>query len=208
MKTRNTTVKLLALIALAIAMPQTSYPQGVRSKDVNVVNTPDVNVVNTPTVNLAARSVVGINPSSNTVQVASSSQEPVLTTQVLLVKDVFQKELEITLVPGDAQGSTSFTVPAGKLLVIDDVSGFAVMGADSIQQFPYALFKTTANNNLAGHFLVAQPFGAGFQIVTFGKSTIYADPGSTVELIFARSSFNTVGTAKLNMTFSGHYLSQ
>ena len=208
MKTRNTTTKLIALIAVAIATPQTSYTQGTRAKDVTVVNTPNVNVVNTPTVNFAARANVGINPSSNTVHVASSSREPVLTTQVLLVQDVFQKELEIPLVPGAVQGSSSFTVPAGKLLVIEDLSGFATMG--DFHQSPQALFRTTANNNFAQHFLIAQPFGAGFQIFVFGKPTIYADPGSTVDLIFVRSSvvLSTVGTAKLNVTISGHYITQ
>jgi hypothetical protein len=97
MKTRNMTMKLIALIALAIAVPQTSYTQGTRPKDVNVVNTPNVNVVNTPTVDLVANSIVGINPSSNIVQVASSSREPVLTTQTLSVEFLFQKQLEIDL---------------------------------------------------------------------------------------------------------------
>ena len=200
-------MKLIALIALAIAVPQTSYTQHTRSQDVNVVNTPNVNVVNTPTVDLGASSIVGINPSSNTVQVASSSREPVLTTQTLTAVNIFQKPIEITLAEGQAQGSASFTVPAGKLLVMEDVSGFAVMGANSIQQFPGVTLITTANNNPAGHILFAQAFGAGFQIFMFGN-TIYADPGSTVELIFGRDSFNTVGTAKLNVTVSGHYISQ
>jgi hypothetical protein len=129
MKTRNTTMKLIAVIAVAIATPQTSYPQGTRSKDVNVVNTPNVSVVNTPTVNLSARSLVGINPSSNTVQVASSSKEPVLTMQTLSAQFLFQKQLEIDLAEGQFEGTTSFTVPAGLLLVIDNVGGVASVGS-------------------------------------------------------------------------------
>lgn len=145
------------------------------------------------------------------VQVASSSREPVYIKFSLLVTDVFQKEVEIALVPGDAQGSASFSVPAGKLLVIEGVSGFAVMGNPN--QKPQVGFKTTANNNLAQHLLFCNPFGSvGYQIGTWGNITVYADPGSTVEILFQRSGFNggqgTAGTANLNVTFSGHTVDQ
>ena len=205
MKTRTTTMKLIAVVAVAIATPQTSYTQGTRSKDVNVVNTSNVNVVNTPTVNLAARSVVGINPSSNTVQVASSSREPVLTTQTLQAVNIFQKPMEIDLVEGQVLGYASFTVPAGKLLVIEQVSGLAFMGL--VNQFPTVSFRTTANNTLAEHVL-ASPFPNGplqYPVFTFGN-TAYADPGSTVELIYMRDGEG--GTSELKVTFSGHYINQ
>src|SRR5438552_4947203 len=138
MKTRNRTMKLIAVIAFAVATPQTGYTQ--RAQDVNVVNTPNVNAQQ------RGAWSVGINPSSNTVLVASSSREPVFTTQTLQVVNVFQKPMEIDLAEGYVQGSTSFTVPAGKLLVIEQVSGLAFMGGNN--QFPVVSFKTTANNNL------------------------------------------------------------
>jgi hypothetical protein len=205
MKTRNTTMNLIALIAVVIATPQTSYTQGTRSKDVNVVNTPNVNVVNTPTVNLEADSVVGINPSSNTVHVASSSREPVLTMQTLSVEFLFQKQLEIDLAEGQFEGSTEFTVPAGLLLVIDNVGGFASVGITG--DFFEADFITTANNLVAAHFLASFPGGPlQYSVFTFGP--IYADPGSTVVVVYKRVGGNASGVAKLNVTFSGHYISQ
>ena len=201
MKTRNRTMKLIAVVAFAVATPQTGYTQ--RAQDVNVVNTPNVNAQQ------RGAWSVGINPSSNTVLVASSSREPVFTTQTLQVVNVFQKPMEIDLVEGQVLGSTSFTVPAGKLLVIEQVSGLAFMGGNN--QFPVVSFKTTANNNLAEHFL-ASPFPNGFAqypVFTFGNASIYADPGSTVELIFKRQGDNqTFGTAELKVTFSGHYINQ
>lgn len=213
-------VGLLSLIgAIALLMPHASYSQsGSKISDVNVVNTPTTNaqqrgtwnvaIAGTPTVDLAPGSSVGINPSSNTVHIASSSREPVYITQALAVIDVFQKQLEITLEIGAAQGSTSFTVPASKLLVIEDVSGLAFMGGNN--QFPEVSFKTTANNNLAEHLLYSFiPNAPGiFPVYAFGN-TIYADPGSTVELIFKRQGDNnTFGTAELKVTFSGHYINQ
>ena len=198
-------MKLIALIALAIAVPQTSYTQGTRSKDVNVVNTPNVNVVNTPTFNLSADSIVGINPSSNIVQVASSSREPVLTMQTLTAQFVFQKYLEIDLAEGQFEGTTSFTVAAGLLLVIDNVGGVASVGITG--DFFEADFITTANNLVAAHFFASFPSGPlQYSVVTPGP--IYADPGSTVELVYKRDGGNAIGVAKLKVTFSGHYITQ
>lgn len=205
MKTRTTTMKLIAVVAVAIATPQTSYTQGTRSKDVNVVNTQNVNVVNTPTVNLAARSLVGINPSSNTVQVASSAREPVLTMQTLTAQFVFQKYLEIDLAEGQFEGTTSFTVAAGLLLVIDNVGGVASVGTTG--DFFEADFITTANNLVAAHFFASFPSGP-LQYSVVASGLIYADPGSTVELVYKRDGGNAIGVAKLKVTFSGHYITQ
>jgi len=198
-------MKLIALIALAIAVPQTSYTQHTRSQDVNVVNTPNVNVVNTPTVDLGASSIVGINPSSNTVQVASSAREPVLTMQTLTAQFVFQKYLEIDLAEGQFEGTTSFTVPAGLLLVIDNVGGVASVGATG--DFFEADFITTANNLVAAHFFASFPSGP-LQYSVVAPGPIYADPGSTVELVYKRDGGNAIGVAKLKVTFSGHYITQ
>jgi len=192
-------MKLFAVVAFAIATTQTGYthPQ-------------DVNVVNTPNVNAQQRGAwsVGINPSSNTVLVASSSREPVFTTQTLHAVNVFQKSMEIDLPEGQALGYASFTVPAGKLLIIENVSGIAFMGG--FNQFPTVSFRTTANNDLAEHLLAwFFPNGlAQYPVFTFGES-FYADPGSTVELIYKREGESqTFGASELKVTFSGHYINQ
>ena len=195
---------------IALFAPHAGYGQNSssRTKDVNVVNTPNVTVANTPTVNLGARASVGINPSSNTVLVASSSRQPVLTTQTLQVVNLFQKSMEIDLPEGQALGYASFTVPGGKLLVIENVSGTAFMGG--VNQFPAVSFRTTANNALAEHLLAwFLPNGlAQYPVFTFGD-TFYADPGSTVELIYKREGENqTFGTSELKVTFSGRYINQ
>ena len=106
---------------------------------------------------------------------------------------------------GQVLGYASFTVPAGKLLVIEQVSGLAFMGL--VNQFPTVSFRTTANNDLAEHVL-ASPFPNGplqYPVFTFGN-TAYADPGSTVELIYMRDGEG--GESELKVTFSGHYINQ
>jgi hypothetical protein len=145
MKTLTMTMKLIAAVAIAIAAPQTSYTQHTRPQDVSVVNTPNVNAQQGGLWN------VGIDPSSNTVLVASSTRDPILTTQTLQVANIFQKPMEIVLAEGQVLGYASFTVPAGKLLVIEQVSGLAHMGGQN--QFPWIYVRTTANNNLAQHLL-------------------------------------------------------
>jgi hypothetical protein len=198
MKTRTMTMKLIAAAAIAVAAPQTSYTQHTRPQDVNVVNTPNVNAQQ------GGLWSVGIDPSSNTVLVASSSRNPVLTTQTLQLVNIFQKPMEIVLVEGQVLGYASFTVPT-KLLVIEEVSGLAHMGLNP--QFPTVSFRTTANNSLAEHVL-ASPFPNGplqYPVFTFGN-TAYADPGSTVELIYMRDGEGGVSTLKV--TFSGHYINQ
>jgi hypothetical protein len=199
MKTLTMTMKLIATVAIAIGAPQTSYTQHTRPQDVNVVNTPNVNVLQ------GGAWSVGIDPSSNTVLVASSARDPVLTTQTLQLVNIFQRPMEIVLAQGQVLGYASFTVPAGKLLVIEEVSGLAHMGLNP--QFPTVSFRTTANNCLAEHVCVT-PFPNGplqYPVFMFGN-TAYADPGSTVELIYMRDGEGGVST--LNVTFSGHYINQ
>ena len=130
------------------------------------------------------------------VQIASSSREPLSTKLALLVSDIFQKEVEITLGPGDKLGSTSFTVPAGKLLVIEDVSGSTTYQQGSWA--PLVVFYTTANNDTAPHPVFAYFGGGVWNLHTGAKA--YADPGSTVNVPFAR--LTDKGTANLNLTFS------
>jgi len=203
MKTRTTTMKLIAAVAIAVAAPQTSYTQHTRPQDVNVVNTPNVNSQQ------GGAWSVGINPSSNTVLIASSPRDPVLTTPTLQMSTIFQKQLQITIAEGQYDGNTSFTVPAGVVLDIGGASGVAHMGAEG--QFPGGWVLTTGNNTVAAHFLTvffSGPFGI-YSVGVLGGS-FYADPGSPVVLFFSREpiSGERSGVCTLDLTVSGHYINQ
>jgi hypothetical protein len=139
------------------------------------------------------------------IQIASSSRNAISTKASLLVTDVFQREVKITLEPNDVIGTASFNVPQSRLLVIEGWSGFAQMG--SALQYPKVFFKSTANGDLGTYPVFAQPGGGGWFLYHPGwGGKAYADPGSTVEVTFTRSG--VTGTATMTMTFTGHYIDQ
>ena len=144
------------------------------------------------------------------IQIASSSRAPVYITQALLVTDVFQKEIDISLNEGQADGSAHITVPPGKLLDIKSFSGTAVVRNG---QFAVVDVVTQANGNTASHkplmnFLGSAQGDAMYSFGYFGDT--YADPGSDIEVSFHRGtgSPNPKGMASLNITLSGHYINQ
>ena len=63
------------------------------------------------------------------IQIASSPRIPVLAKASLLVSDTFQKQVTITLQPGQLNGTASFGVPASRLLKIESFSGFGTGSA-------------------------------------------------------------------------------
>lgn len=139
------------------------------------------------------------------VHIASSPRNAVQTRATLLVTDIFQKEVKITLEPNDLSSTASFTVPASKLLAIEGWAGFAQMGHPL--QFPQVHFKTTANGDPGFYPVFTQPGAGGWFLQHPGwGGKAYADPGSTVEVIFARNG--GTGTATMTLTFTGHYIDQ
>ena len=198
-------MKLIAAIAIAIAAPQTSYTQHTRPQDVNVVNTPNVNALQ------GGAWSVGINPSSNTVLVASSSREPVSHNADASAGQHFP----------EADGDRFSGGSGPRLCLIYGTRRQAPRHRTGLRISPYgrrtisflgSSVRTTANNNLAEHllysFLANGPLQ--FPVFTLGNATIYADPGSTVELIYKREGNYQpgFGTSELNVTFSGHYIVQ
>jgi len=139
------------------------------------------------------------------IQVDSSTRNALRTKQVLEVTDTFQREVTITLEPGDPTESVSFHVPQSRLLVIEGVSGYAQMGV--VAQAPHVFFKTTTNGEIAGRLLFSSPNGGGLWNIYGQSIPSYADPASTVEVTFARFP-NSTGTAKLSLTFTGHFIDQ
>ena len=141
------------------------------------------------------------------VLVDSSAQNAVRTRSGLQVTDVFQREVVITLEPGQVTETASFNVPQSRLLAIESASGFAQMGAPT--QAPVVLVKTIANGDYAGRIFMAQFSSGGWILspVSWGSPLLYADPGSKVELKFSRVG-TVVGTATATVTLSGHFIDQ
>ena len=144
---------------------------------------------------------------NGSVLVDSSAQHAVRTRPALQVTDVFQREVVITLEPGQVTETASFLVPQARLLVIETATGFAEMGPGA--QAPAVVIKTFANGDAAQRVLSSQPVSGGWILSPFGFGPLfgYADPASKVEVRFTRLGV-TVGTAKATITLTGHYIDQ
>jgi len=212
---RNLLLVLVGLVGLAVMVSQLVLGKAIARQAQDCVKICDEVPLSTIVKNLV--SVVGDVKISNDsdspiptrlngpIRIASSSRDAITTRATLLVTDVFQREVKITLEPSDFVSTTTFTVPQSRLLVIEGWAGFAQMG--HVAQFPQVTIKTTGNGNPAGALVFAQPGGGGWFLndPSWGIK-LYADPDSTVEVRFARS--NAIGTATMTLTLSGHFIDQ
>ena len=168
---------------------------------------------------------------SGPVQVTTSPREPLSVVPRMRLEDRFQKSVSLGLANGQSEVSTTFAVPAGKLLVIGSASGSALTNTELVgcgpwcanlnveNQHPSVLIKTSTDNSAFQHPLATVLSGVGQDSTnteTFfraiwnvgGLMQLYADPGTEIEVIFKRP--NTVkgkkGPASLDLTLSGHYV--
>lgn len=122
-------------------------------------------------------------------------------------KQPFQASVELSLPPG-TEGQNGFvTVPAGKRLVIEYVSGQAFLPTGQKALFS-VIVSLQGQSTGTWHYLestVVGPFGSQdcFQCGRMVK--LYADPGTTVMLRTDRDS--PTGTGLSRMTLSGHFVS-
>lgn len=143
---------------------------------------------------------------NGSIDIASSSRRAVSTRETLLVTDVFQREVKITLEPNDFGSIATFTVPQNRLLVVDGWAGFAQMGQQPFQ-IPQVVIKATGNGNTVGFPVFVEQGGGGWFLnqPSWGPK-FYADPDSTVEVRFGRVI--ATGTATMTLTLTGHYIDQ
>jgi hypothetical protein len=164
---------------------------------VSVTNTPNVNVTNTPSVIIANTPIVTLSGDSQ-VSLTTSPGAP------LLVRDADLPARRIFQHSGPA--NDSFTVPAGKVLVIEWVSfdtpvspntgpGQMVLyqiGNVAGGQSGFFSYKSDATSNAA----------PGLDLIVNQQVRIYCDPGSTV-FVSARLTFFNNGTVGSH-TISGY----
>lgn len=135
----------------------------------------DVNVVNTPTVQAQQAGDWAVS--------IDASREP------------FQHELRFTTPDGFSEFTDQFTVPAGKRLVLEQVSAVAAPPVGQIVR--YFSLRTTANGVFAFHTVPAA-FNGFVDFTGCQQVRLYADAGTDVKLSSPRSagtgSFLTVAT--------------
>ena len=172
---------------------------------VNVGNEPSVNVANTPNVNVA-------NTPSVTVGNDAATPVPVRDVDNPGRKPLCKHEA-VAFGVSDTLESTGvmFTVPAGKLLVIEYVSVHAFMPAgQKIRGFIYAVDSPPGGDDPLNpnYALVFSPQGGPFQpgstdlFVVGQPMRLYAEAGKQIQALFARSDDS--GTGVLAVDFCGY----
>ena len=202
-KVRNLLVAFSFFFALLVFTSSASYAQGNKQpSDVNVVNTPNVNVVNTPTVNVGNTLSVNV-VGTPTVQVGNTAANPL---PVRDAENPARQPFTETLV---SPNKPSLTVPVGKRLVIEFVSGSGFI--TSGQKFLTTALQCTVYtkdgvgnvlHNFTPSLMGTQNTGNNlFDIFSISQQTrLYVEPGGTVEIFME----NTAGVVGLRFTVTGY----
>ena len=212
-------VSLTALTTLIAAVsPTASKGQGGgggNAKDVNVVNTPGVSVVNTPGVNVANSPVVRAQQNGPwSVGITGTPNVLVGNTEVMPVpvRDVdrptaepFQQEVEVTIPEGHGGENGFITVPAGKILVIEQVSATGNAPDGQSLSF-YVLSRVLPDDTRRPHRLLAvkeEDVPNSF-FVASQQVRIYAEAVASVRI----SRVGSAGTASATFVVSGHLVNK
>lgn len=163
---------------------------------------------------------------SGPVQVTTSRGEPLSVIPRMRLADKFQKSVSLDMADGQSEVSTTFAVPAGKLLVIVSAFGTALVNPQVVgngwsasltsePQHPSVLVRTSTDNSAFQHPLASTASGLqeidgylkSIWNIGGGLTQIYADPGTEIEVIFKRPNTDKgkKGPASLSLTLSGHY---
>lgn len=211
LRIKNTLIALVslgALIALvAVAIPITSLGHAALppDKDVNVVNTPNVNVVNSPTVKAQQNGVwnVGIN-GTPTVHVANSTLGPILVRDVdRATAQPFELEIDVAMSDGQGGENAFFTIPLGKLLVIEQVSAFGT--APSGQKLNFSILsRVLPDLTQRPKYLSSEQDLQTFRVPS-QQVRIYGDAQAAVRI--DRGTSNT-GIASATFVVTGHLVNK
>ena len=122
-------------------------------------------------------------------------------------KNPFQANVEISLPPGTGGQNGFVTVPAGKRLVIEYVSGQAFLPSGQKALFS-VIVSLKGQSTGTWHYLestVVGPFGSQDCFQCGRMVRLYADAGATVMLRTDRDLATDTGLSR--MTLSGHLVS-
>jgi len=151
---------------------------------------------------------VGLAPTANTVQLASSVASPVVIRNANDAAQPFQRQIAMPIPLGQQQASGSFTVPTGKRFVIEEVTGSFIWPDGGELKVPIRFsVQTTTGGNTAAHFLqVSWIYGSTSEYTAHlpAPARIYADPGTSVEAHVLLRTAPLNGTPEADLTVSGY----
>jgi hypothetical protein len=159
-----------------------------------------------PAGTLAAGTLVGIDPASNTIQIGNTAANPVLARNTdEPSRQPFERGFLLQNIPNVAGcvGVGSFTVPAGKRLVIEYVSANTILPTS--QSFTLGVFT--------GFFHIFAPTYIGpvsqpnrNLLVVSQQTRLYINPGREVFFQACLDGENFSGTYLLALTISGYFV--
>lgn len=195
----------IGFAAMILGFANLAYGQNIGSKDVNVVNTPNVNVVNLPT--------VGIDPSNNVVRLTNTQSDPVpVSIAGATARRPFQFGLNLHISPGGNADFVRVQIPAGKRLVVEDVSAvtFQPQGQGLLVNYTTGLndlISVDGQDEFEVHnlVLVSQGIFNGLErSVAHEKTLVFAEEVNGLGLIVNFSRGTMTGSAGARVTFSGY----
>jgi hypothetical protein len=204
---------IVTFSVLTLCFANLAYGQTSSSKDVNVVNTPSVNVINTP--------AVGIDPTKNTVRLTNTESDPLAVTVVGgAARRPFQARVNLQIPAGANFDSATLAIPAGKRLVIEDVSAltFQPQGQGLLINFNTSVEDSVGSNNTGGFenhdvVLVSQGIfnelerSASHQtMLVFADESVETPVGVLhgLGVVVSLSRGTLTGSAGARVTFSGY----
>ena len=118
----------------------------------------------------------------------------------------FQAEIDFSINDGDAGASGSFTVPAGKRLVIEYASASVSLPLGQRLDFVQVITASASGPTVsASHFLTpvfVTDDNTNSEVAAAQELRLYADPSTTVSVRTARNSLSGPGSAIISI--SGH----
>ncbi|HSS50846.1 MAG TPA: hypothetical protein VLX28_18045 [Thermoanaerobaculia bacterium] len=114
------------------------------------------------------------------------------------VTNPFQASVNIDLPDGTGGQNAFVTVPAGKRLVIEYVSGFAFLPAG--QNASFSVFTSLAGQTSGTEHILITTKALGNDFVTGQVVKLYADPGTTVMLRTDRDLAKGAGKARMSLS--------
>jgi hypothetical protein len=165
-----------------------------------------VSVSGEPTVRLSTvDNLVRLDAATSTINVANSASAPLFVRVAEPALEPFQQQLMITIPNQETAGSASFTVPTGKRLVVEAVSGYALLPGG--MAFRYAALQTSVGGVAANHFLQTRldPDTRANHIALPVPTRLYADPGTAVTAQVQRHGV-AGATSDITVSVSGYLL--
>jgi hypothetical protein len=166
---------------------------------VSLAGTPAVTLSGSPTVNVGTLPAVNIG-NQPTVLIGNTSSSPITVQQP--TEDIFRLSFDVPFViGGTGAGATSaHTVPAGKRLIIDNVSPFCQFGEANNTAY-FEIFTTSNATRWAYFPTVATPAANGTQTTVMESTAvrILFDQGTTWSVSAHRSVGGTAATCQVKV---------